>query len=152
MYLDNRKTIGIAATCLASALVSSAIWQLANPETRDCVMRDSGNSLEIRARKVVVQPWLGRHHVYGIFIVPKRYGDANEYLPTMRIQGLEVSFVVEEGGERVQDTDLLVEEDYYPKQVFISTRTALWLMVSGQFGYLRNPCSWVLKLGEKIHD
>lgn len=111
-------------------------------------MGDSENPREIRASKVVAQPWLGRHHVYGIFVVPKLYADESKYQARMGIRGLEGWFVVEEGGEVVHDSEIVIAQGYYPKQIYLPTRLVLWKLFASQFGIVRDRCNWVLEFIE----
>src|SRR2546425_469346 len=69
------KTIGTVSAGVALVLAGTVAWLLNKPATGDCGGEAPTNHKvhEIRATKVVVQPWLGEHHVYGIFMVPNRY-------------------------------------------------------------------------------
>jgi hypothetical protein len=112
-------------------------------------MGDSENPREFRPHKVVVQPWLGRHHVYGIFIVPKLYGDESKYRATMGMRGWDDKFVVEEGGEELHDDEVVIEQGYYPKQIYLPTRLLLWKLFVGQFGIAQDRCNWILEFIER---
>src|SRR3989442_13235854 len=69
------KTIGTVSAGVALVLAGTVAWLLNKPATGDCGGEAPTNHKghEIRATKVFVQPWLGEHHVYGIFMGPKRY-------------------------------------------------------------------------------
>ena len=67
-----RAHLGIAAVAVALALAGTVAWLVNKPPTADCSAEAPADHKvhEIRAAKVVVQPWLGEHRVYGIFMVP----------------------------------------------------------------------------------
>src|SRR2546426_6045838 len=69
------KTIGTVSAGVALVLAGTVAWLLNKPATGDCGGEAPTNHKghEIRATKGVVQPWLGEHHVYGLFIVPHPY-------------------------------------------------------------------------------
>src|SRR2546427_4109304 len=69
------KTIGTVSAGVALVLAGTVAWLLNKPATGDCGGEAPTNHKghEIRATKGVVQPWLGEHHVYGIFMGPNPY-------------------------------------------------------------------------------
>ena len=143
------KTIGLAGICVALFLASTAAWQLINPSIHDCAGEYLSDSAKITASKVVAQPWLGQHHVYGIFLIPVRYGDYKRYQVTMSIGGIDGAFDVGEGDGKVYESDIMIEEGHYPKQVYLPTRIALKGLVTGQFLELQTPCNWTLEFVER---
>ena len=54
-------------------------WLLSKPPAAVC-SAEADKTHENRATKVVGQPWLGKHQVHGIFMVPHRY----RYIGTLR--------------------------------------------------------------------
>ena len=145
---DLRKFIGLIAACRAMGVAVSVAWLMTTPSSHECGAENSDPRI-IRAGKVVVRPWFGRHQAFGIFVVPKRYGEEHKYRATMSIRGLEVRFEVGEGGEVIHDSDVVIEEGYYPKLVFIPTRLVLWKVFVGQFWAIRSPCNWALEFTER---
>ena len=105
---------------------------------------------EIRGAKVVVQPWLGEHRVYGIFMVPDRYKHNTKYAAAMAVRGLDRRFVVgERADKQYVGDDVLAGSGHYLVRIYVPTRVALWLLVNGLFGDLRNPCNWTLMFIER---
>jgi len=141
-HTNHYKTVGAAAVCTVLFLAACV-----KPTTSHCPVEEPSDSRRDVSHpvKVVVQPWFGRHHVYGVFMVPARYRDENRYRTTMNIRGADGQFVVGEGGEQVLGGDIVIEEGRYAKQMYIPTRVALWALVTGQFGDLRTPCNWTLE-------
>jgi hypothetical protein len=132
-------------------LAGTVAWLVNKPPTVECVGEGLGDhqAHTIRAVKVVVRPWLGQHHVYGVFMVPNRYRHNKNYAVSMVVRGFDRSFV---GGERFdkQDVDgFLVAPGNYLLRRYVPTRLALWFLVNGRFGDLRNPCNWTLVFIER---
>ena len=101
------------------------------------------------ATETVVQPWLGPHHVYGIFTIPERYKFDHPYTAKLTIQGLPAEF---QAGSP-EDEDFYsgrAEPGYYTKRVYVSTRTALWFLLTGRFGDLRTSCHWWLVIADRM--
>jgi hypothetical protein len=136
------KTVGIAASILL-VLAGTISWLLSKPATISCAsdMPARSNVHTIRATKVVVQPWKGRHQVYGIFIVHNQYKDLKKYSATLSIQGFDGEFSL---GESIRSQYVMVNPEFDVFKGYIPTRVALWLLLAGQFEYLRAPCSWKL--------
>ena len=82
------RTIGSASAGIALVLAGTVGWLLNKPPTADCAAEapTDRKAHEIRATQVVVQPWLGKHHVYGIFLVPSRYRHNRKYLVTTTVR------------------------------------------------------------------
>jgi len=100
------------------------------------------------ATRVVAEPWRGKHHVYGIFTIPERYKFDHLYTATLTIQGIDAEF--QAGSPEDEDAQgAQVETGFYNKRVYLSTRTALWFLVTGRFGNVRTSCHWWLSITEK---
>lgn len=100
----------------------------------------------ISALKVVVEPFLGRHQVYGIFRLPR------EKTPP----GQPVILTVTGAGNYCEATSDLgdncegieVSPEYYLSKHYIRTRTALELSFKGLLEQLRQPLNWTLTYSE----
>src|SRR5712691_8446329 len=97
-HWGGHKTIGTVSAGVALVLAGTVAWLLNKPPTGDCGGEAPANHKvhEIRATKVVVQPWLGKHHVYGIFTVPDRYKHNKNYAVTMAVRGFDHQIAVGE--------------------------------------------------------
>jgi hypothetical protein len=114
------------------------------------------NAKTIHPTKVVVRPWRGRHHVYGIFVLPPGYDateffqislkDAGSYCGT--VSGLD-DFVLDAS---IKSSDLPLEEWKNDRVVVgrLRTRTALWLISKGKHEQLNLPQNWSLQLEKAI--
>ena len=102
-----------------------------------------------RATQTVVQPWQGEHHVYGVFNIPYKYKFDHLYTAKLTIQGVPTAF---QAGSP-EDEDIYsgqAEPGYYIKRVYLSTRTALWFLLTGRFGDLRTSCHWRLIVADRV--
>ena len=102
-----------------------------------------------RAVKTVVEPWRGPHHVYGIFTIPGQYKFDHLYTAKLTIQGVPTAF---QAGSP-EDEDIYsgrAEPGYYIKRVYLSTRTALWFLLTGRLGDLRTSCHWRLIVADRV--
>lgn len=100
----------------------------------------------VHAIKVVAEPFLGEHQVYGIFQIEtkKCYFDkpvvltvtaAGKYCEAIRIFGKNIEGIEAAPG-------------YYVTKHYVRTRTALWLAVRGLLSQLRQTQSWTLTFSE----
>lgn len=100
------------------------------------------------ATSVIVQPWRGQHHVYGIFIIPVQYKFDHLYRATLTIQG--VGTELQAGSPEDEDRDgASPKAGFYTKRVYLSTRAAFRVLLRGGFGDLVMSCHWWLILTEK---
>jgi len=132
----------------------AAVLALVNvPSLTDCSAErpDDSNSNKhwFRAIRIVVQPWWGPHHVYGVFDIPVRYKRDRLYTTKLVIHGFsgEFSETSPEGGVISKSPS---EPGYYIKRMSLPTRTALWFLVTGRFGDLRMPCHWWLVISDRV--
>lgn len=101
-----------------------------------------------RATKTVVQPWQGPHHVYGTFSIPEQYKFDHLYTAKLTIHGIPAEF--QAGSPEDEDVfSVRTEPGHYVKRVYISTRTALWFLLTGRFGDLRTSCHWWLVIADR---
>lgn len=101
-----------------------------------------------RATHTVVQPWRGPHHVYGMFSVPDQYRRDRLYTARLMIQGFSEEFT-ETSPEGEDIYNGRAEPGHYIKRVYLPTRTALLLLLTGRFGDLRTSCHWWLVIADR---
>jgi len=138
--------------CVAILLISSAgaVLLIRVPPITSCRSEIHNNSKEywVPAIETVAQPWKGRHHVYGIFVIPEQYKYDHLYSAKLSIQGFETEFSA--GSSEDEDPyAATARPGYYVKRVYISTRTAVWFLFTGRFGDLRTACHWWLVLKDR---
>ncbi len=110
----------------------------------------------IHPTKVIVRPWRGRHHVYGIFVLPPGYTAAEFFQISLKdagsycggVSGLE-DFVSDTS---IDTKDLSLEKGESDRVVVgrLRTRTALWVISKGKHELLNLPQSWSLQLEKAI--
>ncbi len=122
-------------------------WLVNKPPTSACGAEIAAHSdvHTIRPTRVVVRPWQGPHHVYGVFMVPNRYNDDRSYSATLFVRGFDAEFDARRSPRRDDGEDAaLAAPGHQVKRGYVPTRVALWLLFAGQFGDLRVPCNWAL--------
>lgn len=145
----NKKSWLIAFSILFT-LVTTATVLVNMPPLTDC--RSEIPVVEkqhwFRATHMVVQPWRGPHHVYGIFKIPEQFKFDHLYTAKLLIEGVAVESIA----GSPEDEEVYSgrrEPGHYIKRVFLSTRTALWFLMTGQFGDLKMPCHWWLVITDR---
>ena len=146
--MRERRWWTFSASCLA--LLATAIVLVTLPPLTDCRSEAPVGAKQywFRATQTVVQPWRGPHHVYGMFSVPDQYWRDRLYTARLMIQGVTEEFpeTSPEGGDIYNGR---AESGYYVKRVYLSTRTALWFLLTGRFGDLKTPCHWWLVIADR---
>lgn len=103
---------------------------------------------QARAIRVMVEPWQGQHHVYGVFSVPLQYRQHRLYTAKLRLEGFNEEFP-EISPEAGRIYDILAEPGHYIMRVNFSTRTALWYILLGRFRDLAASCHWWLIIDDR---
>jgi hypothetical protein len=127
-------------------LVLLVIGLINMPPHTDCRSDVPAHEKEhwFRATQTMVEPWRGPHHVYGIFVIPDQYKFDHLYTAKLTIQGAPVDFLAgsSEDGDHTEGGN-------YIKRVYLSTRTALWFLLTARFGELKKSCHWWLVLSDR---
>jgi len=145
------RTIGSASAGVALVLAGTVVWLLNKPPTVDCAAEapTDRKAHEIRATQVVVQPWLGKHHVFGIFLVPSRYRHNRKYIVTTTVRGFGHLGTIGERFDEQYVDDPVAGPGHFLLRSYVPTRVALWFLLNGLFGDLRRPCNWTLVFVER---
>jgi len=125
----------------------SVTWLVNKPPTSACDPEMAAHSdvRTIHPTRVVVRPWQGPHHVYGVFMVPNRYNDDRRYSATLSVRGFDTEFAARRSPRHDDGEDVaLAAPGHQVKRGYVPTRVALQLLFAGQFGDLRAPCNWAL--------
>lgn len=141
-----RIVAGVAFAVLATATVLINIPPLTGCRSEAPVV---AGQYWFHAAQTVVQPWLGPHHVYGVFSVPAQYGWDRFYTARLIIQGFSEEFprFTPEGGEESSEG---ADRGHYIKHAYLPTRTALWFLLTGRFGDLKLSCHWWLVIEDRM--
>lgn len=137
----------------AAALVLLVVIFLNMPQLTPCSRNPPASDQQqwFRPDQIVVQPWKGPHHVYGIFSVPERYKQHRLYSVRLVISGL-----TDELPETSPDSGSIygsdVEVGQYLMRMYLPTRIALWMLLTGRFGDLKAPCHWWLVVFGRVNQ
>jgi hypothetical protein len=145
------KTVWILSAGVALVLAGTVTWLLNKPPTADCNAEAAATHAvhKIRATKVVVQPWLGPHHVYGIFVVPNGYEHNSKYAVTLTVRGLDHYVALHDSPRDPYVDGAFTEPGHRLLRGYVPTRVALWFLVNGLFGDLQRACNWALVSTER---
>ncbi|WP_156113916.1 hypothetical protein [Myxosarcina sp. GI1] len=125
---------------------SGALVKLRHPDITVCDVegfrKANYNIAHVKATKVVVEPWRGRHSVYAIFIVPMLYESGYPVL-------LDIKNVTIFCRRIVLVSKTSIDEIFAPPnstvlKLHLRTRTALWLQFVGKINDLQQTKNWTL--------
>jgi hypothetical protein len=127
-------------------LLSLSIIILSCPmNSSDCdseaFLASKTTKFQVYATKVIVQPWRGRHHVYGIFMIPDEYKQSPFFVVTVQGVG---SYCSKQFGYKNNFNDIFAEPGTYLVRKFIRTRTALRFILQGLYFQLNDKQNWTL--------
>ncbi|MEA5573174.1 hypothetical protein [Calothrix sp. UHCC 0171] len=90
--------------------------------------------------KIVVKPWRGQHHVFGIFMIPGGY--LNDNLFKLEIPGEQTYCGVLAYEGTVEAEGVRAKPGAYLMKGLLNTRTALWLISQGKVDELKKIENW----------
>jgi hypothetical protein len=96
----------------------------------------------IHPEKIIVKPWHGQHHVFGIFMIPN--GHINDKLFKLNIPGEPTFCGVLEYKGTFEAEGIRGKSGFYLMKGLINTRTALWVISQGKANDLKKPDNWKL--------
>jgi hypothetical protein len=125
-------------------------WLATREPTASCASGApaSANVHEIEPARIVVRPWLGPHHVYGIFVVPNQFRD-RKYAVTLAVRDFSEPVIRNLKRDQPYVDPALSTPGHYLERAYVPTRVALRFLVSGRFGDLRTACQWQLAYHEQ---
>lgn len=92
--------------------------------------------------KIVVEPWRGQHHVYGIFQIPSGY--LNDKLLKVKIPGSSTYCGILAYGGTVANDGVYAKPGHYLMKGLLNTRIALKLILQGKKEELQQSENWKL--------
>lgn len=117
--------------------------QLLNPQCKDTVFfQTDQNVFSASPLTIITRPWLGRHNVYGIFILPNEHQLSYPILLNVKWAGTyrKEAYMVKVNVDRGYP----VQPGYYLLRVHLRTRVALLMMLQGLSYQLRDPMNWTI--------
>jgi len=145
------KSMAITSIVVVLLLADAGGWFLNRPPNTDCLPAASTpqRGPEARAIETVVEPWRGRHHVYGLFIVPSQSVEIKRYAVTISVEGALYYCMWVEKSLRQTRQVISAEGGGYLVRAPVPTRIALWFLVNGLIGDLRRPENWALVFSDQ---
>ena len=119
------------------------LWMPLNDTNCNAVpfLTSKTQKFQVHASKVIVEPWLGEHHVYGIFMVPDEYKESPFFILTVKHLG---SFCEKPFGNSEYYDDVLAEPGTHLIRDYIRTRLAVRLILQGLYFQLNDKSNWSL--------
>lgn len=130
------------------SLIMIIIWWPVNDSNCSPVtlLRLKKQNFQVQAKQVMVKPWLGEHHVYGIFQVPDEYKESQFFM--LSIPG-DRKYCSRPFGHRQNYDDFFAEPGTHLIRRYIRTRIAVKMIFQGLYFQLNNPQNWTLTFPKK---
>jgi hypothetical protein len=144
-----RRTIIYGLIFLFSLLIV-IIWWPVNDSNCSLInlLRLKQQNFQVQATQVLVKPWLGEHHVYGIFQVPDEYKNSRFFV--LSIPG-DRQYCSRPFGYGTNYDDVFAEPGTSLIKHYIRSRIAVKMIFQGLYFQLNNPKNWTLTF-PKIKD
>ncbi len=145
--------IALAACALGIAAAAAGARLLVKAPTTGCQPDAPVNGIagQVPATSVVVRPWFGKHHVYGVFVIPDEYMDM-KYSETISVQDFALTLIRTEAPQNQHVDGVVPPRGHYVHRAYLPTRVALWFLFTGRFGDLGQACNWTLRFTERHHS
>jgi hypothetical protein len=111
------------------------------------VASSNGEKQYAYPEKIVVKPWRGRHHVYGVFMIPK--ASKNDQLVTVTVSENKTYCGQMMNFSAASDEDIDTKPGYHLMKGYINTRVALYLIIKGKIDQMKQPSNWKLGYVDK---
>jgi hypothetical protein len=100
-----------------------------------------GTKYYLHPEKIVIEPWRGQHHIYGIFMIPEGY--LHDHLITVEIPGKQTYCgILLFPGKTYAGIN--AKPGYFLMKGYLQTRTALGLIFQGKGNQLQQLINWKL--------
>jgi len=141
-----RRQILYVLILLLSMLIVILWWPVHDSQCNsEAFLKSESKKLQVQASQVVVQPWLGEHHVYGIFMVPDEYKEAPFFVLSVLGGG---NYCSRPFGYSQNYDDVFAEPGTHLIRYYLRTRIALRLIFQGSYFKLNNKQNWILSYPE----
>lgn len=137
-----RRQIIYVVIVLFSMLSVTLWWPVNDSQCNwEAFLASKTKKFSVQAFQIVVQPWLGEHHVYGIFMVPDEYKQAPFFVLTVPGAG---GYCSRPFGYSQNYDDIFAEPGTHLIRYYLRTRIALRLMFQGLYFQLNDKQNWIL--------
>lgn len=131
---------------LFSILIVILWWPVHDTQCNsEAFLKSKSKKLQIQASQIVVQPWLGEHNVYGIFMVPDEYKEASFFVLSVIGAG---NYCSRPFGYSQNYDDVFAEPGTHLIRYYLRTRIALRLIFQGSYFQLSDKQNWILSYPE----
>ncbi|MEH2077864.1 MAG: hypothetical protein V7K57_26265 [Nostoc sp.] len=131
---------------LFSVIITTVWWPVNDSDCNPkAFLASKTPKFQVHATKVIIQPWRGRHHIYGIFMIPDEYKQAEFFVLTVEGAG---NYCSKQFGYQKSFNDIFAEPGTYLVRKFIRTRTALRLIFQGLYFQINDNKNWTLTFPE----
>jgi hypothetical protein len=135
---------------LLSVLITVLWWPLNDSDCNaTAFLASKTKKIQVKATKVVVQPWLGEHQVYGIFTVPDAYKNTPFFI--MSVKGGE-SDCSRPFGNSEYYAGVFAKPETHLIRYYMRTRMALRLIFQGLYFQLNDPQNWTLTFPQQKNN
>lgn len=100
-----------------------------------------GTKYYIHPEKIIIEPWRGQHHVYGIFMIPDDY--IHDHIITVLMPGTQTYCGILLF-PRHSYSGINAKPGYHLMKGYLQTRTTVELIVQGKVNQLQEPSNWRL--------
>ena len=143
------RRMALIGLVFVTVMVLTTVWLAHRPPTTNCNDRSWLNASDsVFATRVVVEPWFGRHNVYGVFVIPSQYRD-KDYSTTVIVRGVKEHSDLSPRLTREHGIIIAGVPDRYVRHSHIRSRIALWFLLTGHFGDIQSTCNWALVFTDK---
>jgi hypothetical protein len=137
-----RRPLAYALLLLFSVSIITLFWPINDSQCNsEAFLGSKTPKFQVQATKVIVQPWHGNHHVYGIFMVPDEYKQTPFFVLSVKGVGNDCS---KPFGYIQNYDDIFAKPGTHLIKNHIRTRTALRLILQGLYFQLNDRQNWTL--------
>lgn len=104
-------------------------------------LESNAEKFQVSATKVVVKPWRGEHHIYGIFMVPDEYKETPFFVLTVKGAG---RYCKKPFGNSQYYDGVKAKPGTHLIRDYIRTRLGLRLIFKGLFHQINDKQNWTL--------
>jgi hypothetical protein len=141
-FLSMRRPLTYTLLLLLSLSIVTLLWPINDSQCNSkAFLASKTKKFQVQATKVIVQPWRGNHHVYGIFMVPDEYKQAPFFVLSVKGAGSNCS---QPFGYSQNYDDIFAKPGTYLVKDHIRTRTAIRLIFQGLYKQINSQKNWTL--------
>ncbi|MBW4646453.1 MAG: hypothetical protein KME23_26255 [Goleter apudmare HA4340-LM2] len=145
-----RRPLTYALLLLLSLSIVTTLWPVDGSYCNsEAFLTSQTQKFAVQATKVVVEPWRGKHHVYGIFMVPNKYQQTPFFVLSVKGFGSKCS---KPFGNSQNYDDVFAKPGTHLVRHYLRTRTALWLMLQGMYNQISDQQNWILTFPQATAD